>query len=58
MNPISIDDIVDATEFLLNPEYLICVKHETHNALHYGESNLVIPEIVERTPNDTCPWKR
>ena len=58
MNPISVDDIVDATEFLLDPEYLICVRPETHNALHYGESNLVIPELNERTPNDTCPWKR
>lgn len=58
MNPITVEDISDSTEFLLNPEYLICVTPETHNAIHYGESNLVIPEIKERTPNDTCPWKR
>lgn len=58
MNPITVDDIVDATDYLLNPEFLICVTPETHNALHYGESNLVIPETIERAPNDTCPWKR
>lgn len=57
MNPFSMDDLTsdDALE-LLNPEYLICVSHETHNAIHYGDAGL-LPEIfVERRPNDTCPW--
>lgn len=58
MNPIGIDDIVNATSLLLNPEFLICVTPETHNAIHYGESNLVIPEVIERSPNDTCPWRK
>ena len=31
MNPISLKDIQDVTDFLLNPDYLICVSHETHN---------------------------
>lgn len=58
MNPISIKDISDATEFLLNPEYLICVSHNTHNAIHYGDSSLLSGGIFERRPNDTCPWRR
>lgn len=58
MNPISIKDISDATEFLLNPEYLICVSHNTHNAIHYGDSSLLPGGIFERHPNDTCPWRR
>lgn len=58
MNPISIKDISDATEFLLNPEYLICVSHNTHNAIHYGDSSLLPGGIFERCPNDTCPWRR
>ena len=58
MNPISIKDISDATEFLLNPEYLICVSHNTHNAIHYGDSSLLPGGILERRPNDTCPWRR
>lgn len=58
MNPISIKDISDATEFLLNPEYLICVSHNTHNAIHYGDSSLLPGGIFERRPNDTCPWRR
>lgn len=57
MNPINARDILDLTEFLLNPEYLICVSHTTHNAIHYGDENLLIKEPVIRTKNDTCLWK-
>ena len=58
MNPINTRDILDLTEFLLNPEYLICVSHATHNAIHYGDEDLLIKEPVIRTKNDTCPWTR
>lgn len=58
MNPISVKDIQDASDILLNPEYLICVTHATHNAIHYGDENLLVKPPVERAPNDTCPWKR
>lgn len=58
MNPINARDILDLTEFLLNPEYLICVSHATHNAIHYGDEDLLIKEPVIRMKNDTCPWKR
>lgn len=57
MNPITIDDIEQESEYLLNPEYLICVTHNTHNAIHYGDEGLLIKEPVVRTQNDTCPWK-
>lgn len=57
MNPISIDDIRQQSELLLNPEYLVCVSHDTHNAIHYGDENLLITLPIERTKNDTCPWK-
>ena len=58
MNPITDRDILDATDILLNPEYLICVSHITHNAIHYGNEDLLITEPIIRTKNDTCPWKR
>lgn len=58
MNPITIEDIRDAADILLNPEFLICVSHETHNAIHYGDADLLIKDYVPRSPNDTCPWKR
>lgn len=57
MNPINSDDIVHSSDFLLNPNYLISVSFDTHNALHYGDISLVEHEIVERKPNDTCPWR-
>ena len=57
MNPISIEDIERNSDILLNPEYLICVTHNTHNAIHYGDADLLVTAPTERTPNDTCPWK-
>lgn len=58
LNPITKDDIVRRTEYLLNPEFLICTTHNTHNAIHYGDESLLITSPVERSKNDTCPWKR
>lgn len=58
MNPISEKDIRYATDLLLNPEYLICVTHNTHNAIHYGDEDLLVKAPIIRTPYDTCPWKR
>ena len=58
MNPITEKDIANATDILLNPEYLVCVSHTTHNAIHFGDENLLMPDLVVRTPYDTCPWKR
>ena len=57
MNPITIDDIIEASDFLLNPEYLICTLKSTHDAIHYGDESLLIKAPVERMKNDTCPWK-
>lgn len=58
MNPISLEDIQENTEFLMNPEYLITTTHQTHNAIHYGDESLIRRAPVERTRFDTCPWKR
>lgn len=56
MNPISKDDLLNNTDYLLNPNYLISTCLRTHNAIHYGEQSPNI--ITERHMNDTCPWKR
>lgn len=58
MNPLTLDDIEKESAFLLNPEYLICTTHDTHNAIHYGDENLLVKAPVERTKYDTCPWRR
>jgi hypothetical protein len=57
INPILVQDICDATEYLLNPEFLICTSNNTHQAIHYGDESLLITLPVKRTANDTCPWK-
>ena len=58
MNPVSLRDINDRNEDLLNPEYLITTTHQTHNAIHYGDESLLPRGPIERKPFDTCPWKR
>lgn len=57
MNPIRIQDIEEENAFLLNPEYLISTIHNTHNAIHYGDTNLLPKAPIARTKNDTCPWR-
>lgn len=58
MNPITIEDLINRTDFLLDPEYLICTLDSTHNAIHYGDENLLMKGPVQRTKNDTCPWRK
>lgn len=57
MNPLSMRDIETESDFLLNPDFLICTTHNTHNAIHYGDENLLVTAPIERTKNDTCPWR-
>lgn len=57
MNPIMVRDIQSNSDYLMNPEFLICTTHRTHNAIHYGDENLLARAPIERTKNDTCPWR-
>lgn len=58
VNPITKEDVINRSRFLLDPEYLISCSFDTHNAIHFGDSNLLVLDPISRTPNDTCPWKR
>lgn len=59
MNPITMKDIEQRSDILLNPDFLVSTSLNTHNAIHYGDESLLInAEPIIRTPNDTCPWKR
>lgn len=58
MNPITQSDLIHASDFLIDPEYLVCVSHSTHNAIHYGDISLLQTDPIVRTPNDTCPWRQ
>ena len=57
MNPITKEDILERSDLLLNPEYLICCSDMTHKAIHYGNQDLLIRDPVIRRPNDTSPWR-
>lgn len=58
MNPITKEDILYRSKYLLDPEYLICTSKNTHDAIHYGDSSLIITSPLERSKNDTCPWRK
>ena len=57
MNPLTKEDIENNTEYLWNPEYLICVSFDTHNAIHYGDNSyLTRNQVIERKAGDTKLW--
>ena len=59
MNPLKPEDIIDSTDYLFNPEYLVCMSLDTHNAIHYGTKDYVNKNsVITRTKNDHCPWKK
>ena len=57
MNPITKEDILNRSDILLNPEYLITTTKNTHDAIHYGSDDLLYQDPIERYENDTGPWK-
>lgn len=58
MNPITPKDIQDGEEWILDPEFLITTSHRTHNAIHYGNRNLLPHPVVARFSGDTRLWGR
>lgn len=57
MNPITVEDVLNESEFVFNPEYLITTIKLTHDAIHYGTKELLYADPVIRFKNDTCPWR-
>lgn len=58
LNPVSVDDIMNNSRSLWDPENLITCSHDTHNAIHYGdESQLPTQAFVERTEDDHIEWR-
>ncbi len=57
INPISIDDLIEVSKKLTDPNNLICVSEMTHKAIHYGTADLIQKPFMVRVKNDTCPWK-
>ena len=57
INPITPRDIRDRNPMIFDPENVITTVHNTHNAIHYGDENLLDKPPIERSRNDTCPWR-
>ena len=57
INPITVEDIINRNPMIFDPENAITTTHRTHNAIHYSDKNLLVLQPMERTPNDTCPWR-
>lgn len=58
INPLTVEDIVNRHSCVFDPDNVICVSLDTHNAIHYGDEELLMLGPIERKPNDTCPWRR
>lgn len=57
LNPITVEDVLARSRKVFDPDNLVCVSHSTHNAIHYGEVDLLVTGPIIRTKNDTCPWR-
>ena len=57
INPITVEDIINRHPSVFDPENVITTIHNTHNAIHYGDESLLITAPIERSRNDTCPWR-
>jgi hypothetical protein len=58
INPITANDIVRRDPKVFDPENVISTCLNTHNAIHYGDASMLALLPLERTPNDTCPWRK
>lgn len=58
INPLTVEDIINRHDCVFDPDNVICVSLDTHNAIHYGDEELLMLGPIERKPNDTCPWRR
>lgn len=56
MNPMTVNQIESGDPSILDPEFLISVTHNTHNAIHYGDASLLPKPLVDRKPGDTKLW--
>ena len=57
LNPITVEDVLTRSRKVFDPDNLVCVSHNTHNAIHYGDVDLLVAGPIIRTKNDTCPWR-
>lgn len=57
INPITMEDIESRNPIALDPNNLICVSHNTSNALHYSSASLLTTLPPTRKKGDTKLWQ-
>ena len=57
INPITVEDFMNNNPIIFDPENLICVSFNTHQAIHFGDASLLPQVPIVRTKNDTCLWR-
>lgn len=55
--PLTVEMIESRSQYIFDPEFVICCSVETHEAIHYTNKRVLTRDYVPRRPNDTCPWK-
>ena len=58
IDPITVEDVLNRHPKIFDPENVISTSMDTHNAIHYGDEDLLVIGPIERRPNDTCPWRK
>ena len=56
LNPMTVSDVVNGDDSILDPEFLITTTHQTHNAIHFGDKRLLRRPFVDRSHGDTKLW--
>lgn len=58
INPITVEDVINRSKKVFDPENVVCCKHKTHNGIHYGGDSVIRNSTyAERYENDTIPWR-
>lgn len=57
MNPVTIEDLDENYELLLDPRFLISTSFRTHQGITFGDPNHLLTLPRERTKGDTKLWR-
>lgn len=58
INPITVEDVKKMSPAVFDKNNVVCTMYMTHNAIHYGDQDLILKDPIVRRKNDTCPWKQ
>lgn len=57
MNPVTVEDLEEHYDLLLDPKFLICTSFRTHQGITFGDPKRLITLPRERTKGDTKLWR-